>query len=160
MEKQYVLNILSVGLYSCLSYLACRVRAPYYIVNSKLLGSIIFFPRCLLNGVIFGKISSNTKFHKNPSSGSLAVPCRQADMTKLMSHFFKFCEMCLTIVPLLSNNDRKSVSTHWNPIQIQHIATCNGNKMGWFSHAYNTAPASLKQSWCCHVMTHVYLHNF
>jgi hypothetical protein len=54
---------------------------------------------------------------------------RQTDMTKLMSHFLKFCEMCLTILPLLSNNDRRSVSTYWNPIQIQHIATCNGNQM-------------------------------
>jgi hypothetical protein len=108
--------------------------------------------------VIFGKNSSNTKFHKNPSSGRLAAPCRQAgrqaEMTKLMSHFLKFCEMCLTILPQLSNKDRRSVLTYWNPIQIQHIATYDGNQMGWFSPAYNTAQTSLKQSWSCRVMTH------
>ena len=42
-EKQYILNILSVCLYSFLSYLAWKAHAPYYIVISGLSGSTIFF---------------------------------------------------------------------------------------------------------------------
>ena len=42
-EKQQVLHILSVCLYSCLSYLACKMHAPYYIVICGLSGSVVFF---------------------------------------------------------------------------------------------------------------------
>jgi len=37
------------------------------------------------------KKSPNIKFHKNPSSGSWVVPCRQTDVMKL-SHFLQFCQ--------------------------------------------------------------------
>jgi hypothetical protein len=40
---------------------------------------------------IFEK-SLNIKFHKNPSSGSLVVPCGQTDMTKLIVDFRNFAK--------------------------------------------------------------------
>ena len=42
-EKQQVFHVLSVCLYSCLSYPACKAHAPYYIVIHVLSGSTIFF---------------------------------------------------------------------------------------------------------------------
>jgi hypothetical protein len=43
--KQYVLNVMSVCPYSCLSYPACKhiFSAPYYIVVFGLSGSTTFF---------------------------------------------------------------------------------------------------------------------
>jgi hypothetical protein len=53
-EKQYTLHVLSVCLYSCLSYSAFRAYAPYYIVICRLSASTIFF-HIIINGTIFGK---------------------------------------------------------------------------------------------------------
>jgi hypothetical protein len=39
------------------------------------------------------KKCSNIKFHENPSSGSLVVPCRQTYMTKLIVTFCSFTNM-------------------------------------------------------------------
>jgi hypothetical protein len=41
--KQWVLNILSEGLYSCLIYSACQEHAPYYIATCGLSDCNIFF---------------------------------------------------------------------------------------------------------------------
>ena len=47
---------------------------------------------------------SNTKFHENPSCGSRVVPCRQANMMKLIVIFrnfanapknSKYCRVCM-----------------------------------------------------------------
>jgi hypothetical protein len=42
-EKSRVLHILSVSLFSCLSYPTCNAHGPYYIVISGLFGCIMFF---------------------------------------------------------------------------------------------------------------------
>jgi hypothetical protein len=44
---------MSVCLYSCLSYAACKAHAPYYIVICGLSGCTIF-SQILINGKIFG----------------------------------------------------------------------------------------------------------
>jgi hypothetical protein len=54
-EKQQVLHILSVCLYSCLSYAACTAHAPYHLVICGLSGSYHTFQHCIINGTIFWK---------------------------------------------------------------------------------------------------------
>jgi hypothetical protein len=54
-EKQYVLNIKRVCLHSCLSYLACSVRAPYCIVIFDLPGCIVFFSPRFSENIYFAK---------------------------------------------------------------------------------------------------------
>ena len=43
MDKQYTLHILSVCLYSCHNYPACKAHVPYYTVICDLSGCTIFF---------------------------------------------------------------------------------------------------------------------
>jgi len=54
MEKQELLNIMSVCLYFCLSYLACKLHLCYTVIGSPS-GSTIF-PNFLINGTIKKKV--------------------------------------------------------------------------------------------------------
>jgi hypothetical protein len=58
LEKQYVLHILSVWLYSCLSHLTCKAQAPHYIAIYGMFDSIILLS-------IISKIAQFSKKKKN-----------------------------------------------------------------------------------------------
>ena len=49
-EKQYGLRIISMCLYSCFCYTACKAHAPYFVVICGLPGCTYLFPHFLING--------------------------------------------------------------------------------------------------------------